>query len=416
MSQKKIIKHSYSFIVILALGFCLGSIFFYYYKQKRVVTPVSELTNFQSPTPSEFPYHFDAIAYQDGIIPDSIQRKLRYTPFVYAVSKARDAVVSVSVTQVRYYRYAIDPFFEMFFPELGRQQLVPYSISSMGSGFIVNRDGYILTNAHVVKDAEEIFISLPDGRQFPGKLIGIDNSSDIAVLKINGDNLPIANMGDSDGIMIGEYAIAIGNPFGYILAETGPTVTCGWISAVNRNIKFDNEGKIYKKMIQTNADINQGNSGGPLVNILGDIIAVNTFILTQGNSGFIGLGFALPINKARKVMNEIIKYGRVRNFWTGIHIQDVSPMIAEYFHLKDISGAVILEVESNSPGDEAGLINKDIIIGINSKKMKNSEDIMDEFSDAQVGDVFSLQIIRDGKPAEVKLKLKENPQPKKSYY
>ncbi|MBP7460308.1 MAG: trypsin-like peptidase domain-containing protein [Candidatus Delongbacteria bacterium] len=416
MKTNRILKFTYSFLVVLALGFCLGSVAFYYLQPKSDLMPVAAPSGSHVLTTSDFSYQFNTIAYQDSIIPDSSRRRLRMTPFVFAVSKARDAVVSVSVTQVRYYRYAIDPFFEMFFPELGRQKLVPYSISSMGSGFIINHDGYILTNAHVVKDAEEIFINLPDGRQFPGKLIGLDNSSDIAVLKIEGDDLPIASMGDSDDIMIGEYAIAIGNPFGYILSETGPTVTCGWISAVNRNIKFDNEGKMYKKMIQTNADINQGNSGGPLINILGEVIGVNTFILTQGNSGFIGLGFALPINKARKVMNEIIKYGRVRNFWTGIRIQDVSPMIAEHFRLKEISGAVILEVESRSPGDEAGLMNKDIIMGINSKKMKNSEDIMDEFSDAQVGDIFTIQIIRNGKPAEVKLKLKENPQTKKSYY
>ena len=341
---------------------------------------------------------------------DSTKRRLRTNPFVYAISRVRDAVVSVSVTRVEYYRYSLDPFFEMFFPEFS--QKIPMKISSMGSGFIVDEKGYILTNAHVVEDAEEIFVNMADGRQFTAKLVGVDETSDIAVLKIDGKNLPVAPLGKSDDLMIGEYVIAIGNPFGYILSNSGPTVTCGWVSAVNRNIKFKESGRYYKNMIQTNAAINQGNSGGPLVNILGEVIGVNTFILTQGNSGFIGLGFALPIDKAKKVFREIVKYGRVRNFWTGIYIQDLSPMIAEYFNLSNLNGVIVVDVEKGSPADKAGIKKKDIIVGINGRKVMDKNAVLDEISYYQVGDIIEFNIIRNKKKITIEMKLEEVPEKK----
>ncbi len=408
-------KLVYSFAITFILGSIIGTILLYYYNDRTLLKE-----NQSQIAPSDalpvFLNSFQTVAWSDVTLNDTLRRQLRYTPFVSAVARVREAVVSVSVTQVRYYQYPIDPFFEMFFPELGQRQIVPYSISSMGSGFIVDPEGYVITNAHVVQDAKDIYINFPDSRQFPGKLVGLDNSADIAIIKIEGDNLPVAPLGDSDDLMIGEYAIAIGNPFGYILAETGPSVTCGWISAVNRNIKFDRENKYYKRMIQTNADINQGNSGGPLLNILGEVIGVNTFILTQGNSGSIGLGFALPINKAKKVMQEIRRYGRVRNFYTGISINDISPMVAEYLNLKQPGGAIITNVETGSPADEAGLKRRDVIIGVNNKRMKNSEEILDEFSDAQVGDRVAFKIIREKNEISISMKLKENPQPRKNYY
>jgi len=405
------IRWVYSLLVVFAIGLCFG--FGLKGENNPQEIAVIDNKNIYSNEFSEMKLKFPL--YPDTMSEES-KHRLRMNPFVYAISEARDAVVSVSVTQLKYYHYTIDPYFEMFFPELGMN--IPYRISSMGSGFIVNDSGYIITNAHVVNNAEEIFINLPDGREFKGQLVGFDNVSDIAVIKVSGNDLPVCKIGVSDDIMIGEYAIAIGNPFGFILSESGPTVTCGWVSALHRNIKFEQDGKFYKDMIQTNADINQGNSGGPLVNILGEVIGVNTFILTQGNSGSIGIGFALPIDKAIKIMKEIVLFGKVRAPWIGIELYDINQEIADYLKLHEPMGALVYNVEKDSPCDVAGIKKKDVLIGINGKKMRNRNDIMDELSYYQVGDTLEINLIRNVKPETVKLVLIEMPkqQVKKKTY
>jgi len=211
-----------------------------------------------------------------------------------AAGVVEPAVVSVNVikTQMVKRRHS---FFFGFYDE------VPYSIQGIGSGVIFSPDGFIITNAHVVEGATEIKIILTDTRQFDAKVIGIDTSHDIAVIKIEGDDLPFAEFGDSDELIIGEWAIALGNPYGFLIKDSKPSVSVGVISAINRDFAENKDGKIYRHMVQTDAAINQGNSGGPLVNIFGEIIGINTFIFSE-SGGNIGIGFAIPANANLKVL------------------------------------------------------------------------------------------------------------------
>ena len=336
----------------------------------------------------------------------------RRNAIVRAVEVVAPAVVTISVTQLRRERavpFADDPMWQFFFPEL-RQEFVR-RVQSMGSGFIVSPDGMILTNEHVIRGATQIVVNLPDGRSFDAKIYGEpDEQADIAVLKIDAQNLPTAPLGRSDDLMIGEWAIAIGNPFGFLIRDAHPTVTVGVISALNRDFSPSSAGgRTYRDMIQSDASINPGNSGGPLVNSEGYVIGINTFIFTQGG-GSEGVGFAIPIQKARQVLDDIVQFGEVRhNFWTGIHIQDVNRWIAESLGLQSDRGAIITNVEPNSPGAKAGLQRGDVIISVNGKAIASDRDVRDEFLGAVVGQRVELRIIRNGRELTVTLVLEEIP-------
>jgi len=337
----------------------------------------------------------------------------RRNAIVRAIELVEPAVVSISVVQVRIYRttpfsaFFNDPFFEKFFPELRRK--VP--VKGLGSGFIVSEDGYILTNEHVVHNAVKIVVNLPDGRKFEAKLMGADESLDIAVLKIRNHGLPFVRLGDSDDVIIGEWAIAIGNPFGYVLNDPHPSVSVGVISALGRNFGPTGDGRVYQDMLQTDAAINLGNSGGPLVNSRGEVIGINTVIFTgsEWERGWAGIGFAIPINKAKRVLDEIARYGRVREFWTGITIQDIDPLIAESLGLKSAKGVIVTDIVRGSPADKAGLKIGDVIVRVNGKKVKGRKEIQNAFLGARVGDVYRLDIIRGGQEMVIKLTLAEAP-------
>jgi serine protease Do len=283
----------------------------------------------------------------------------RKTAVVRAAERVGPAVVSISVTQIRYVRespFAQNPdpfnrFFDRFFP--GR--VYGEEISSLGSGIIIDSRGIVVTNEHVVRDAKEIKVSLPDGRTFDGTLVSSDRAYDLAVLRIPAENLPTAPVGTADDLMVGEWAIALGNPFGFLLNDYQPTVTVGVISATNREIKPEQEGEaIYKNMIQTDAAINPGNSGGPLVNALGQVIGINTFIFST-SGGNLGIGFAIPIDTVVRVVREILEYGRVRQVWIGIRVQEISQMVANYFRIRDRRGLLVWGIEEGSPADRAGV-------------------------------------------------------------
>jgi len=280
----------------------------------------------------------------------------------------------------------------------------------MGSGFIVSPNGYIWTNEHVVHGADKIIVHLPDGREFRAKLVGADEGSDVAVLKVKGKRLPHVKLGNSDEVIVGEWAIAIGNPFGNII-KGEPTVTVGVISATGRDFGVQS-GKVYRDMIQTDAAINKGNSGGPLVNALGEVIGVNTFIYTgsRWEIGSVGIGFAIPINKVKRIAKELVRYGRVRPFWTGLSVQDVQdPLLAEALGLPRPEGVLITEVEPGSPGQKAGLRPKDVIVSVNGKPVHNTEEVQLAFSEGLVGDVYELEVVRFGKRHKVHLRLEEAP-------
>ena len=235
------------------------------------------------------------------------------------------AVVSIGVVTTRIVR-GFNPLYDDFFDSFFREFLPPTryykyreSIPNIGSGVIVSRDGYVVTNQHVVREAEEITVVTPDGLKLTGTVAGVHEASDIAVIKVEADDLPYAPLGDSDNLMVGEWAIAIGNPFGNLIEDAHPSVTVGVISARKRSFKPSGAGQVYRERIQTDAAINPGNSGGPLVNADGEVIGINTFIFTR-SGGSLGVGFAIPINRVKRVLEEVRTHGKVRDVWLGFTV------------------------------------------------------------------------------------------------
>jgi len=333
----------------------------------------------------------------------------RRNAIVRSAEQVGPAVVSISVIQVRVVRTGPfggllqDPMFQHFFPELQREY--QQKIQNMGSGFVVDEKGHILTNAHVVENASEIVVNLADGRQFEARLLGSDPALDLALLKIDGPDLPSAPLGDSDDLIIGEWAIAIGNPYGYIMEDSRPSVTVGVISAIGRNFE-PRHGHIYRNMIQTDAAINPGNSGGPLVNSIGQVIGINTFIFTE-TGGSLGIGFAIPIDTAKRMMEEIITYGEVRPFWTGIHIQSLTPAIAQSLGYDSSDGVLISQLDPVSPARRAGLKVGDIVVAFNGQPIRDENDLIAEFYGAHVGDRITLEVWRQGQTRQVSFTLTE---------
>jgi serine protease Do len=301
-----------------------------------------------------------------------------------------------------------DPFFRRFFGGrngFGRQQqqMPAPRQHGMGSGVVVTDDGYILTNNHVVDGADEVKVSLQDGREFTAKVIGKDPQSDVAVIKIDAKNLPHLELADSDKVEVGDVVLAIGNPFGI-----GQTVTMGIVSATGRG----NMGLDYEDFIQTDASINPGNSGGALVDTEGRLIGINTAILSR-SGGNQGIGFAIPANLANSVMVSLIKDGHVTRGYLGVMIQDMNPSLAREFKLKENAGALVSEVTPNGPGDKAGLKSGDVVTEFDGKKVENSRQLKLRVSSTHPGSSATVKILRDGTAKTLTVKLQELPgQPK----
>ncbi|HEX9653285.1 MAG TPA: trypsin-like peptidase domain-containing protein [bacterium] len=327
-----------------------------------------------------------------------------------AVALVSDAVCGINVTQIREFvrtpfTFYDDPFFRYLLPAEPYYQRV----KSLGSGFLVSSDGYILTNEHVIHQATEILVTLSDGTQQSATLVGMDLITDIALLKIKGNSYPFVRFGDSDNALIGEWVIAIGNPFGLFEINAKPTVTVGVVSAVDRDFGRVDNDRVYQDMIQTDAAINQGNSGGPLVNGLGEVIGMNTFIYTsKDNTGSIGLGFAIPINRIKRVLRDLKEFGEVNRRWTsGLKVEDLTPLVARYFKLKTERGVIVTEVDKDSPAARAGLEIGDIITEVNEQKIENRNDIWTviEDSDLRGGDDLNLTVLRERKVFKLTLRL-----------
>ncbi len=309
-----------------------------------------------------------------------------------------------------------DPFFEEFFgrgpgsSHSGEPSYREREIPGMGSGFIISPEGYVLTAEHVVHSADEIEITLSDGRSFPGEVVGRDPYTDTAVVRINGgEDLPVAVLGDSDHLEVGQWAIAIGNPFGFIVKDPQPTVTVGVVSATNRTMRFQlatGEVRIYEGLIQTDAAINPGNSGGALVNSLGEVIGINSSILST-SGGNQGIGFAIPINAAREVAQEIIRYGGVRRSYIGFYLQDVTPSIAQAMGLRSTDGALVTQVDKGSPAAEAGLEPGDIILTYNTEPIAGVDGFNEQFQRSAPGDDVVLVVQREGRQYRVALVIAE---------
>ena len=319
--------------------------------------------------------------------------------FADLAERLMPSVVNISTTQT--IKTAANPFpfkfppgspFEEMFKDF--EQPTERKASSLGSGFIINKNGTVITNNHVINNAEDIVVRIGD-KDYKAEIIGADPYADIAVLKINSKDIfkPV-KFGDSDKARVGDWVVAIGNPFGL-----GGTVTSGIVSARNRDINLTR----YDDFIQTDASINQGNSGGPLFNLAGDVIGVNTAILGQGGS--IGIGFAIPANAASDVINQLIKYGETRRGWLGVRIQEVTKEIAEVEGLKNTQGALIASVGEKSPADKAGLKAGDIILKFDGKKIETMRTLPKLVSRTDVGKSVKLEIWRDKKIIIKKLKL-----------
>lgn len=331
-------------------------------------------------------------SYSDSQRESEIYRLSRENAVTRAVRKTEPAVTSINVIKTQIVRRRTHPFDNPFF---GFFDYRPYrrEVQSIGSGIIFSKDGYIVTNAHVVEGATQIKVILEDKSQFEAEIIGLDSVLDIAVLKIEARDLPAVRIGSSDDLLLGETVIAIGNPYAFLIKDSKPSVSVGVVSATNRNFSQDSSGKIYQGMIQTDAAINPGNSGGPLVNILGEVIGINTFIFSE-SGGNIGLGFAIPIDRVKRVTNEIINYGRRRQIWFGFRIQDLNPMIASYLGLDDLNGVIVSVLESDSPAAQSGLQRGDIIRRINNTIVRNSNDAEIAISEISVDDNIEMEVLR----------------------
>ncbi len=318
----------------------------------------------------------------------------RSNAVVSAVQKVGPAVVNISSEyQVQTRRnpfsgFGMDPFFDSFFkdfydPGFERRQ----KRTSLGSGVIIDgKRGFILTNAHVVTHAESISVVLKDEREFKAQIVGVDPDSDLAVLKIgNQEDLPAIEMGRSEDLMIGETVVAIGNPFGF-----SHTVTTGVISSLNRSVRTD--AAVYHDFIQTDASINPGNSGGPLLNIHGDLIGINTAIYVKAQ----GIGFAIPINKAKRIVSDLIEYGEVVLSWTGLFLQALDGELADYLKVPEDSGVLVKEVEPASPAMAAGIHKGDIVLALEKIPIRSMDDYQQALKKFSVGSKLSVNLLRDG--------------------
>jgi serine protease Do len=315
-----------------------------------------------------------------------------------AVELVGPAVVGVDATRLQ--RRNVHPYFRLFFGE--QYSLMPV----LGSGFIISPDGYILTNEHVAGNADEISVTLMSRKKIPARLIGTDPVTDLALLKVDVDyELPYLRLGNSDDVMVGEWSIAFGNPFGLMTSSAKATVTVGVVSATNVSLE-QSEGRVYLNMIQTDAAINSGNSGGPLVNSLGEVIGINTVIYTP-NQGSVGLGFAVPINRIKRIVEVLKKDGKVnREFNPGFRVQQVNEAIAQAYDLDRVEGAIVTQITARSGvAARSGLEVADIILRANGEPMYSVSVLESMIRYALRGESIRLEILRNNKVRTLDLKL-----------
>ena len=319
-----------------------------------------------------------------------------------AVARAAPAVVNVfasKLTSTRTNPLFEDPLFKHFFGDRPGQPTYRRE-NSLGSGVIVNSNGYILTNNHVINGASEIQVGLRDGRQFPARIVGTDPETDLAVLQAAGGNLPVATLGNSETLRVGDVVMAIGNPFG-----VGQTVTLGIVSATGRS---ELGIATIENFIQTDAAINPGNSGGALINARGDVVGINTAIFSDTGTSH-GIGFAIPMHIARDVLQQISDHGRVIRGWIGISAQELTPALAESFGLRRPRGLLISGVLEGGPADRAGVRPGDLLIAVDGKEASRAMRVLDLIAGHQPGDTLRLTLLRDGQPVEVEVDVAERP-------
>ena len=328
--------------------------------------------------------------------------------FTALVSKTKDAVVSIEVESRVSAPSTINGFppdvFEEFFGfpdpfgqpfEIPQQRNEQRILQGQGSGFIIDSDGYILTNAHVVEGAEKVRVQLNNNKEYSADVIGIDKRTDVALVKIQGDHLPVATIGDSDKVQVGDWVLAIGSPFGF-----SHTATQGIVSAVARNLPSGD----YVPFIQTDAAINPGNSGGPLFNSKGEVIAINSQIYSRSGA-FSGLAFSIPINMAKNIADQLKDKGEVVRGWLGVRIQGLDQTLAESFGMENPRGALVAQVEENSPAAKAGIESGDVILEFRGKAVNKSADLPALVASTPIGEKVEIKLLRDGKEETVKVEI-----------
>jgi serine protease Do len=329
----------------------------------------------------------------------------RQNAITRAVKEISPAVVGINVTAVQEQQspfgmsdpmlrqfFGDDPFFKQFF---GSQKI---EVRSLGSGFIISPDGYVVTNEHVVKNATQIIVTMTDGSKRSAKIIGHDDQADVALLKIDGEKLPYCRLGNSDSILVGEWLVAFGNPFGLFDINDRPTVTVGVVSSLGMNLaKIGSRN--YNNMIETDAAINPGNSGGPLVDANGRVIGMNTMIYTGGvSNAYIGYGFAIPINRVKRTVDELKRFGKVvHEEWTGLQLQSIDKQMAKYFGLSEPTGALVSNVEAGSPAAKSGFAPGDLILKFEGRPVRNAGTLQSQLDDLKPGDKVRFELLRGDK-------------------
>ena len=348
--------------------------------------------------PGLLPYPRGSVVIQE-VAPSSTAPKM--TSFADAAQKSLSSVVNIFTTkqvQTPVNPLMNDPFFRHFFgPNLENRS---QTVTSLGSGVIVSKNGYILTNHHVVESADEIQVALPDGRKIDAKLVGSDPDTDIAVLKIDQDNLHPITFAQPNSLRVGDVVLAVGDPFG-----VGQTVTMGIVSALGRNHLGLNT---FENFIQTDAAINPGNSGGALVDSTGNLVGLNTAIYSR-SGGSLGIGFAIPVSLLTKIMEQIVSHGSVVRGWVGVEVQDITPDIAESFNLKVSKGALIAGVLQGGPAARAGIRPGDILLAVNGHEVTDSNSLLEQVSALAPGQTASLRVLRQQAELNLNVRVEQRP-------
>lgn len=344
----------------------------------------------------------------------------RQNAITKSVRTCSPAVVGINVTETRQVEYQDpfggDPFFSQFFGQRQpyREQ---YTVKGLGSGFLISSDGYIVTNDHVAGNATKIVVTMTDGKEYPAKVIGTDRTADVALLKIDATGLPSLRLANSDDVVVGEWAIAFGNPFGLFDINAKPTVTVGVVSNMGVNFTQPDERgeeRVYRGMLQTDAAISSGNSGGPLVNSNGEVIGMNTVIYSTAQSsrgaGSIGIGFAIPINRVKRIIDRFRSDGVInRDFWTGMVVRSIDERVSKYYGLSVKTGVIVERVINDSPADVAGIEPGDVIVEVDGLRIHRDEDVNVAILDGEVGKSIAMKVRRGEAEKKVTMILKQRP-------
>lgn len=355
-----------------------------------------------APAPAEAKAQPPAVALSQGATAS------RQTAIVTAAARVTPAVVSIGAERPAYVPFPgafNDPFFG---PQI--VQKIRKKTPFIGSGIVVDNLGHVVTNFHVVQGASRLFVTLANNGEYEAQLVDYDEVADIAILKVNAANLRPAPLGDSDKVMLGEWALAVGNPYGNIIEDPTPTVTAGVVSARNRTFRAGggDESRLYEGMIQTDAAINPGNSGGALANAAGEIIGVNTFIISE-SGGSVGLGFAIPINKVKRMMSDLTRYGHVRKPEIDFEPIALTPSLQQQMGLPMSKGLLVYRMQTEGPAASAGLQLGDVITQINGQPAPTREDFLSRLYSAPVGSKLKLAVFREGESLTIEYEVREKP-------